>query len=96
MTAYNFPPGFSGLPTGEELNSLAGATGATGPTGPTGPAFSTAGPTFTGTTTVAALTATGAVVMSNASITIANLPTSDPSVAGRLYTTAGAIKVSAG
>lgn len=50
----------------------------------------------TGLATAAALTATGAVILSNASVKMTNLPTSDPTVAGRLYTTDGALMVSAG
>jgi hypothetical protein len=45
----------------------------------------------TGTSTMA-----GAVVMSNTSIKMTALPTSDPSVAGQLYLDNGTIKVSAG
>jgi len=45
----------------------------------------------TGTSTMA-----GAVVMSNASIKMTALPTTDPSVAGQLYLDNGTIKVSAG
>lgn len=65
-----------------------GPTGAAGPTGPTGPAISTASPTFTGTTTVSALTTTGVVLMT--------LGTTDPHVVGRLYANAGVVTVSAG
>ena len=73
-----------------------GPTGSTGATGPTGPAVSTASPTFTGTTTTADLTATGVVSMTNASISLTTLPTSDPHVAGRLFLTGTALQVSAG
>lgn len=42
------------------------------------------------------VTFTGAVTLSNAEIKMASLPASDPTVAGRLYTAAGVVKVSAG
>ena len=42
------------------------------------------------------LNATGAVTLSNASIKMTALPTSDPAVAGALWNDAGTLKVSAG
>lgn len=42
------------------------------------------------------LTSTGVTAFSNASVSMSSLPTSDPGVAGRLFTTAGAVQVSAG
>lgn len=65
-----------------------GPTGSVGATGPTGPAISTASPTFTGTTTVSALTSTGVILMT--------LGTTDPHVIGRLWANAGVVTVSAG
>ena len=50
----------------------------------------------TGATTATSLTASGATVLSNASITIANLGTVDPTVAGRLWSNKGVVTVSAG
>ena len=52
--------------------------------------------TASGASALAALTATGAVVLSNATITIANLGTVDPHVAGRLWANSGVLTVSAG
>lgn len=67
-----------------------------------GPVTSTNG--FIGTVTgavagpVAAttLSASGAVSLTNASISMTTLPTSDPLVAGRLWNNAGVLTVSAG
>ena len=63
-----------------------------------GPVVSNNG--FVGTTTgaVAAttLTASGVTSLTNASISMTALPTSDPGVAGRLWNDAGTVKVSAG
>ena len=42
------------------------------------------------------LTSSGVVSMTNASISMTALPTSDPAVAGRLWNDAGTLKVSAG
>lgn len=101
VTGPTGPIGSTG-PTGPSVTGPTGAagsassTGATGATGPTGPAVSTASPTFTGTTTVSALTATGVVSMSNASVSMSALPTSDPHVAGRLWTNTNVLTVSAG
>lgn len=50
----------------------------------------------TGATTATTLTASGAAVLSNASITIANLGTVDPASAGRLWSNKGVVTVSAG
>lgn len=53
--------------------------------------------TFSGAVTfTGAATFTGAVSMTNASISMTALPAADPTVAGRLYTTTGAVMVSAG
>lgn len=50
-----------------------------------------------GNTVVAGtMNVSGAVTMSNASVIMSGLPTSDPSVAGALYSDSGTIKVSAG
>ena len=67
-----------------------------------GPVVSTNG--FTGDVTgavagaVAAttLTTTGAVTIDGTTIIISDLPTSDPSVAGQLYSDSGVLTVSAG
>ena len=50
----------------------------------------------TGAVAATTLTASGVVSMSNASISMTALPTSDPAVAGRLWNDAGTLKVSAG
>ena len=50
----------------------------------------------TGAVAATTLTASGAVVLSNASIKMTALPTSDPAVAGALWNDAGTLKVSAG
>jgi hypothetical protein len=42
------------------------------------------------------LTASGVASLTNASISMTALPTSDPTVAGRLWNDAGTLKVSAG
>ena len=49
-----------------------------------------------GAVTATTLTATGVVTLSNASIKMTALPTSDPVVAGALWNDAGTLKVSAG
>lgn len=54
------------------------------------------GATTPGTAAVTALTASGVASFTNASVSMSALPTSDPHVSGRLFTTAGAIQVSAG
>lgn len=46
--------------------------------------------------TLGTQTLAGATTFSNATVKMTNLPTSDPAVAGALYTTAGAVFVSAG
>lgn len=46
--------------------------------------------------TTVALTATGVSSIDGADLTIANLPTSDPSVAGQIYSNLGVLTVSAG
>lgn len=56
---------------------------AIGGTAPAGGAFTT-------------LTSNGVTSFSNASISMANLPTADPTVAGRLWNDSGTLKVSAG
>lgn len=48
-----------------------------------------------GATSLAALTASGVVSLSNASISMAGLPTSDPAVTGRLWRNSGVVTVSA-
>ena len=50
----------------------------------------------TGAVAATTLNATGAVTLSNASIKMTALPTSDPAVAGALWNDAGTLKVSAG
>ena len=50
----------------------------------------------TGAVAATTLTASGVTSLSNASISMANLPTSDPTVAGRLWNDSGTLKVSAG
>ena len=68
----------------------------------TGPVASTNGfEGAIGTTTPAAvsattLTTTGTVTIDGTTVIISDLPTSDPTVAGQLYVTAGALRVSAG
>lgn len=46
--------------------------------------------------TTASLTVTGASVIDGADVTMANLPTSDPTVAGQLWSNSGVLTVSAG
>lgn len=46
--------------------------------------------------TCAGLVASGVASLTNASVSMTNLPAADPHVVGRLYTTAGAVFVSAG
>jgi hypothetical protein len=50
----------------------------------------------TGAVTATTVTASGAVSLTNASISMTALPTSDPAVAGRLWNDGGTLKVSAG
>ncbi len=50
----------------------------------------------TGPVAATTLTASGVVSMTNASISMTALPTSDPLVAGRLWNNAGVLTVSAG
>ena len=50
----------------------------------------------TGPVTATTLTASGVASLTNASISMTALPTSDPTVAGRLWNDAGTLKVSAG
>ena len=50
----------------------------------------------TGPVAATTLTASGVVSMTNASISMTALPTSDPLVAGRLWSNAGVLTVSAG
>lgn len=80
----NFTPGFR-LTDGSDLNALVEQINA-----------ALAGAANPSSVATGALTATGAVVLSNASVIMGNLPTADPHVAGRLYTAAGVVTVSAG
>lgn len=50
----------------------------------------------TGAVAATTLTASGVTSLTNASIFMTALPTSDPTVAGRLWNDAGTLKVSAG
>ena len=50
----------------------------------------------TGPVAATTLSASGVVSLTNASISLTALPTSDPSVAGRLWNDSGTLKVSAG
>lgn len=50
----------------------------------------------TGAVAATTLSASGVVSLTNASISMTALPTSDPTVAGRLWNDSGAVKVSAG
>ena len=52
--------------------------------------------TLTGPVAATTLTASGVVSLSNASISMTALPTSNPTVAGRLWNDGGTLKVSAG
>ena len=52
--------------------------------------------TVTGAVAATTLSASGGVSMTNASISMTALPTSDPLVAGRLWNDAGTLKISAG
>jgi hypothetical protein len=52
--------------------------------------------TVTGAVVATTITASGVVSLTNASISMSALPTSDPAVAGRLWNDAGTLKVSAG
>ena len=51
---------------------------------------------FQGAVSATTVNASGAVVLSNAVVSLTALPTSDPGVAGRLWNDAGTLKVSAG
>ena len=59
-----------------------------------GPVVSTNG--FEGSDTVTTLTTTGTVTINGTTIIISDLPTSDPSVAGQIYSNSGVLTVSAG
>ena len=59
-----------------------------------GPVTSTNG--FVGAATVTTLTTTGTVTINGTTIIISDLPTSDPSVAGQVYSNSGVLTVSAG
>ncbi len=59
-----------------------------------GPVVSTNG--FEGAATVTTLTTTGTVTINGTTIIISDLPTSDPSVAGQVYSNSGVLTVSAG
>lgn len=50
----------------------------------------------TGAVAATTLSASGVVSLTNASISMTALPTSDPTVAGRLWSNAGVLTVSAG
>jgi hypothetical protein len=52
--------------------------------------------TLTGPVAATTLTASGVVSLSNASISMTALPTSNPTIAGRLWNDGGTLKVSAG
>jgi hypothetical protein len=52
--------------------------------------------TLTGPVAATTLTASGVVSLTNASISMTALPTSNPTVAGRLWNDGGTLKVSAG
>lgn len=82
---------FTGTTTVDELDSTTISNSGTVTT-----ATMHATTSSTGATTATTLTATGATVLSNASITIANLGTVDPTVAGRLWNNKGVLTVSAG
>jgi hypothetical protein len=51
---------------------------------------------FEGSATVTTLTTTGTVTINGTTIIISDLPTSDPSVAGQLWSDSGVLTVSAG
>ena len=51
---------------------------------------------FQGSATVTTLTTTGTVTINGTTIIISDLPTSDPSVAGQLWSDSGVLTVSAG
>ena len=65
------------------VNSTNGFNGAIGGTTPAAVSATT-------------LTTTGTVTIDGTTVIISDLPTSDPTVAGQLYVTAGALMVSAG
>lgn len=50
----------------------------------------------TGAVAATTLSASGVVSLTNASISMTDLPTADPTVAGRLWNDTGTLKVSAG
>lgn len=50
----------------------------------------------TGAVAATTLSASGAVSLTNATISMSALPTADPTVAGQLWNDAGTLKVSAG
>ena len=52
--------------------------------------------TVTGAVAATTLTASGVTSLTNASISMTALPTTDPLVAGRLWNDGGALKISAG
>lgn len=92
----SIPTGYSkGFPTSVwnvgELVNLIGAviTGSSAPG-----SFSTV--TATGLASLAAVTATGAVTLSNASVKMTALPTADPHVVGALWKNSAVLTVSAG
>lgn len=51
---------------------------------------------FVGAVSATSVTAVGTVSLTGATISIPNLPTSDPAVAGQLWNNAGVLTVSAG
>ena len=63
-----------------------------------GPVTSTNGfvGAVTGAVAATTLSASGAVSLTNATISMSALPTADPTVAGQLWNDAGTLKVSAG
>lgn len=75
--------------TGFQVVSINASTGAVTVLATFGTATSVTSITATTSITTAALTATGAVILSG-------LPTSDPTVAGQLWNDTGTLKVSAG
>ena len=52
--------------------------------------------TLTGPVAATTITASGVVSFTNASVSMTALPTSNPTVAGRLWNDGGTVKVSAG
>jgi len=59
-----------------------------------GPVTSTNG--FVGGVAATTLTTTGTVTLNGTAIIVSDLPTSDPSVAGQIYSDSGVLTVSAG